>query len=137
VQLVPALVGLSLAPVLLAGLVAGLAGTWSASFGVVVALMFVSGLGGSWVIPLNASFVQAVPSAYRGRAYGVAVSGLLGVQGLGSLAAGLAAEVLEPSGVVVLCGGLGLVAVVLPLLAFSRTEGSVAGEATAAGPSVS
>ena len=54
-----------------------------------VALLFVSGLGASWLIPLNVSFVQAVPAAYRGRAFGVAVSGLYGVQALGALAAGL------------------------------------------------
>jgi MFS family permease len=152
-QLVPALVGLSLAPVLLAGLIASLAPTWPLSFAAVVALLFVSGLGSSWVLALNASFVAAVPSAYRGRAFGVAVSGLYGIQGLGALGAGLAAEVLAPSSVVVLCGALGLVAVVLPLLAYVRTqsgvesgvesgvasgvEGGVAGEAPAAGPSVS
>jgi len=43
------------------------------------------------------SFVQAVPSAYRGRAFGVAVSGLYGVQAIGALGAatppdGLAAK---------------------------------------------
>ena len=45
--------------------------------------MFLSGLASAWVIPLNVSFVQAVPSAYRGQAFGVAVSGLYGVQGIG------------------------------------------------------
>ncbi|WP_448624685.1 MFS transporter [Geodermatophilus sp. URMC 64] len=136
-RLVPALVGLSLAPILLAGLVASFAGPGTLSFVVVVALLFVSGLGSAWLIPLNVTFVQAVPSAYRGRAFGVAVSGLYGVQGLGALGAGLAAEGLAPSGVVVLCGALGLAAVVLPLLAFVRTQGHVAGEQPAAGPSVS
>jgi MFS family permease len=136
-QLVPALVVLSLAPILLAGLVAVFAGPGTLPFGVVVALLFVSGLGASWLIPLNVTFVQAVPSAYRGRAFGVAVSGLYGVQGLGALAAGLAAEGIAPSGVVVLCGAIGLAAVVLPLLAFVRTQGHVAATHAAAGPSVS
>ena len=68
------------------------AGPGALTFAVLVGLLFVSGLGSSWVIPLNVSFVQAVPSAYRGRAFGVAVSGLYGVQGIGALAAGLAAE---------------------------------------------
>jgi MFS family permease len=136
-ELVPALVGLSLAPLLLAGVLAATAPAWSPAFGVVVALLFVAGLGSSWVITLNAAFVRMVPSAYRGRAFGVAVSGLNGVQGLGLLGAGLAAEGLAPSGVVALCGALGLAAVVVPLVKYVRTRPAVAGEAAVAGPSVS
>jgi MFS family permease len=136
-ELVPVLVALSLAPVLLAGLIATMAPTWSLTFGAVVALMFVAGLGSAWVITLNTAFVRAVPSAYRGRAFGVAVTGLNGVQGLGLLGAGLAAEGLAPSGVVVLSGALGLAAVVVPLLGYLRTQPSVAADAAAAGPSVS
>jgi hypothetical protein len=136
-RLVPALVALSLVPILLAGLVTVLAGPGRGTYVLVVALMFVAGLGASWVIPLNVAFVQAVPSAFRGRAFGVAVSGLYGVQGLGVLAAGLAAEGLSAGGVVALVGGIGLVAVVLPLLSFTRTQGHVAPGAPAAGPSES
>ena len=136
-QLVPALVVLSLVPMVLAGLTAGLAAPGVLTFTVVVVLLFVSGLGSAWMIPLNAAFVQAVPASHRGRAFGVAVSGLYGVQGLGALAAGAAAEAFPPSGVVVLCGAIGLAAVVLPLLALARTQGHVAGEHAAAGPSVS
>ncbi|GAB3192270.1 MFS transporter [Geodermatophilus arenarius] len=136
-RLMPVLVGLSLAPVLLAGLVAVTAGPGRGAFAVVVGLMFVAGLGASWTIPLNVAFVQAVPPAYRGRAFGVAVSGLYGIQGVGALAAGLAAEGLSPSAVVALTGGIGLVAVVPPLLAYGRTRTLVAGDRPAAGPSVS
>ena len=134
-RLVPFLVVLSLAPLGLAGLLAALAGPGAVPFAVVVALMFVSGLGGAWLIPLNVSFVQAVPSAYRGRAFGVAVTGLNGMQGLGVLAAGLVAEGVAPSVVVALCGAVGLVAVVPPLLAYGRTQGHVAPGAPAAGAS--
>ena len=81
------------------------------------------------------SFVQAVPSAYRGRAFGVAVSGLYGVQGIGALAAGLAAEGVSPSGVVALSGGLGLIAVVPLLVAYRRTQGHMAATARGEGPS--
>jgi MFS family permease len=136
-RLVPALVVTSLVPLVLAGLVAGIAGPGALPFGVVVGLLFVSGLGASWLIPLNVAFVQSVPPSYRGRAFGVASSGMYGVQGLGALAAGLAAEGLAPSGVVVLCGAVGLAAVVLPLLVLARTQGHVAPGTTAAGPSVS
>jgi hypothetical protein len=126
------------------------AGPGRVAYALVVGLMFVSGLGASWSIPLNVAFVQAVPPAYRGRAFGVAVSGLYGIQGVGALAAGLAAEGLAPSAVVALAGGIGLVAVVPPLLAYGRTRaasggdvartpsgGDVARERPAAGPSVS
>jgi MFS family permease len=104
-RLMPALVGFSLLPLLLGGLLAAFAGGGTTSFAVLVGLLFLSGLGASWVIPLNVAFVQAVPNAYRGRAFGVAVSGLYGVQGIGALAAGAAAEGIAPSGVMALCGG--------------------------------
>ncbi|MGY1828866.1 MFS transporter [Geodermatophilus sp. SYSU D01180] len=136
-RLMPVLVGLSLAPVLLAGLVAMTAGPGRGAFALVVGLMFVAGLGAAWTIPLNVAFVQAVPAAYRGRAFGVAVSGLYGIQGIGALAAGLAAEGLPPSAVVALAGGIGLVAVVPPLLAYGRTRALVAEDRPTAGPSVS
>jgi MFS family permease len=120
-RLVVPLVLLSLAPLLAGGLVVGLAGPGWPSFTTLLALLFVSGLGSSWLIPLNIAFVQATPAAYRGRAFGVAVSGLYGVQGIGALAAGLAAEGVAPSGVLALCGGIGMIAVAPALLAYRRT----------------
>ena len=134
-RLVGPLVVLSLAPVLAAGLVAVLAGPGDLTFAVVLALLFVSGLGTSWLIPLNVSFVQAVPAAYRGRAFGIAVSGLYGVQAIGAFAAGLGAEVLSPGGVVALSGGLGLLLVAPPLIAYRRTQGHMAAGTAAEGPS--
>jgi MFS family permease len=134
-RLVPHLVVLSLVPVVAAGLVGVLAPPGAGTFAVVVGLLFVSGLGGAWLIPLNVSFVQAVPSAFRGRAFGVAVAGLYGVQGIGVLGAGLAAEGLPPSGVVAVSGALGLLAVVVPLIAYVRTQGHVAPVDSAAGSS--
>jgi MFS family permease len=135
--LVTPLVAVSLVPLVIGGLVAFLAGPGTLPFAVVVGLMFVSGLGASWLIPLNVSFVQAVPSAFRGRAFGVAVSGLYGVQGIGALGAGLLAEGFRPSAVVAVCGGVGLLAVVVPLVAFRRTQGHMATTDPAAGPSTS
>ncbi len=135
--LVTPLVVLSLAPILAGGLIAYLAGPGSLPFAVLVALLFVSGLGASWLIPLNVSFVQAVPSALRGRAFGVAVSGLYGAQGLGALGAGLFAEGMRPTAVVALCGGLGLIAVIPSLIGFRRTQGHMAAADPAEGPSTS
>jgi MFS family permease len=134
-RLVPPLVALSLAPILLAGLVTVWGGPGVGAYATVVALMFVAGLGGSWNIPLNVAFVQAVPSAYRGRAFGVAVSGLYGVQGIGVLAAGALAESATPGLVVALVGALGLLAVVPPLVGYVRTQGHVAAAPPAAGRS--
>lgn len=121
-RLVVPLVLLSLAPLLAGGLLVALTDAGSASFGTLLALLFVSGLGATWFIPLNIAFVQATPAAYRGRAFGVAVSGLYGVQGLGALAAGLAAEGVAPSAVLALCGGVGMIAVAPALVAYRRTQ---------------
>ena len=134
-RLVVPLVVLSLVAVGLAGVVGLLLGSGTVPFGLVLGLMFVSGIGAAWLIPLNVSFVQAVPSAFRGRAFGVAVSGLYGVQALGALGAGLTAEGISPSGAVALSGVLGLIVVAPILLAFRRTQGSVAAVAAGEGPS--
>jgi len=133
-RLVAPLVLLSLVPLLAGGLVVSLAGANWSSFTTLLALLFLSGLGSSWLIPLNISFVQATPAAFRGRAFGVAVSGLYGVQGLGALAAGLAAEGVAPSGVLALCGGVGMIAVAPALIAYRRTQGSSAGTDTEGAP---
>ena len=134
-RLVPHLVALSLVPILLAGLITVWSGPGTGAYAAVVALMFVAGLGAAWSIPLNVAFVQTVPSAYRGRAFGVAVSGLYGVQGIGVLGAGALAEGLTAGTVVGLIGALGLLAVVPPLVGYLRTQGHVATPAPAGGPS--
>ncbi|SEL52468.1 Predicted arabinose efflux permease, MFS family [Blastococcus sp. DSM 46786] len=121
-RLVVPLVAVSLAPVLVGGVVAAVAGPGVVPFWVLVGMLFLSGLGAAWSIPLNVAFVQAVPSAYRGRAFGVAASGLAGVQGVGALAAGLAAEGLRPAVVVALSGAVGMIAVAPALRAYRRTR---------------
>ena len=134
-RLVPPLVALSLAPLLLAGLITVWSGPGTGAYATVVVLLFVAGLGAAWSIPLNVAFVQSVPPAYRGRAFGVAVSGLYGVQGIGVLGAGALAEGLTAGTVVGLIGALGLLAVVPPLVGYVRTQGHVAAAPQAAGPS--
>ncbi|MCU1604416.1 MAG: Arabinose efflux permease [Modestobacter sp.] len=113
---------LSLAGMLLAGLVPLWLRPSTGSFVLVLVLLFLAGVGGAFTIPLNIAFVQAVPSAYRGRAFGVAAAGLSGAQGLGVVLAGLGAELLSPSTVVALAGGLGLLAITGPLMALVRTR---------------
>jgi MFS family permease len=114
-RLLAPLAVLSVAGVLLAGLVPLWLGTGTGTFPLVLGLLFLAGLGGAFTIPLNVAFVQAVPNAYRGRAFGVAVAGLSGAQGLGVVLAGLGAELFRPSTVVALTGGLGLLAISGPL----------------------
>jgi MFS family permease len=78
----------------------------------VLGLLAVAGAGASFGAPLNAVFVRRVAPEYRGRAMGVASSGLLAVQGIGFLAAGSLVEAgLSPSAVVGLSGILGTGAV--------------------------
>ena len=77
-------------------------------------LLVVAGAGASFIVPLNAIFVRRVTPDFRGRAMGVAASGLLVGQGLGFLVAGGAVQVgLAPATVVGLGGLLGTVAVLL------------------------
>jgi len=141
-RLITPLVALALGSVALAGLVPLWLGSGTPAFTVVLVLLFLAGIGMACSIPLNVAFVQAVPDAYRGRAFGVAAAGLAGVQGIGVLAAGLGAELVRPSTVVALCGGIGLAAVAVPLAALRRTpaEGDpahVAAVAAAEGRSTS
>jgi MFS family permease len=127
-RLLGPLLALALGGVLLAGLVPQVLDQGAAAYTAVLVLLFLAGVGGACNIPLNVAFVQAVPSAYRGRAFGVVSAGLAGVQGLGVIVAGLGAEVLAPSTVVALSGGIGLLAVVLPLLALRRAPAPVRAE---------
>ena len=111
----------SVVPLILAGLVD--------NFVLVLVLFALSGFGASYLIPLNVSFVRAVPPAFRGRAFGAAVSGLYACQGLAILAAGAAAERIPASAVVTWSGVLGLLA--LLVLGVARLRGSSARTAKA------
>jgi predicted MFS family arabinose efflux permease len=73
---------------------------------VMVLLLAAAGAGASFAAPLNAIFMRRVDTAFRGRAMGVAISGLTAVQGLAFLVAGGVAESgLSPAHV---AGGSGL-----------------------------
>jgi MFS family permease len=76
---------------------------------VTVALWFVSGLCSSYQLAANASFVQNVPDAQRGQAFGLARTALIVSQGIGVLAAGAAADRWPPALVVAAAGALGAV----------------------------
>lgn len=95
----------SMLPLILAGLID--------NFAAVLVLFALSGFGASYLIPLNVSFVRAVPAAYRGRAFGAAVSGLYACQGIAIVGAGAAAERISAHVVVMWSGLLGVLALLL------------------------
>jgi MFS family permease len=78
----------------------------------VLAALALSGVGCAYQLVANFEFMQAVPNAARGQAFGLAVTGLVAGQGLGLLAGGAAAEHLAPHFVVAAAGALGLLLLV-------------------------
>jgi MFS family permease len=81
---------------------------------VAVVLFGLSGmLTTAYLLQTQASFVRATPDAIRGRALGVAASGIVAGQGIAVLAGGLVADVSAPSTAIAVCAAVGvLVAVV-------------------------
>lgn len=78
--------------------------------GIVLALWCLAGVCAAYQLPANATFVQAVPDAQRGQAFGLAQSALLAAQGLGIVLAGVAGDHWAPSTVVGAAGVLGTLA---------------------------
>ncbi|MEU8262009.1 MFS transporter [Micromonospora sp. NPDC048999] len=77
----------------------------------VLGLLMVAGAGSAFGVPLNALFGRAVPAEFRGRAFGVAITGLSGLQGLAMILAGLAAERWAATTVIGTSGVLGAMGV--------------------------
>ncbi len=76
-------------------------------------LWAMSGVGLAFQLPANATFVAGVPAASRGRAFGLAQSGLQVFQGLALTVGGALAQVLPVQRVVTLAGLVGLCGVLL------------------------
>ena len=72
-----------------------------------IAIFVLSGVFSIYQVAANTAFAERVPNAHRGQAFGLANAGLVVGQGLAYLAAGAAAEVVPPSTVIALAGGLG------------------------------
>lgn len=69
----------------------------------------VSGMASTaYVMQAQASFVRATPAAIRGRAIGVAASGIVAGQGIAVLAGGLLADLWTPATAIAVCGGVGV-----------------------------
>ncbi|NEA30343.1 MFS transporter [Streptomyces sp. SID13031] len=75
---------------------------------VTVALWALSGLSAAYLPTAQATFVQDIPDAQRGQAIGLARTALIVSQGIGVLAAGVAADSVQPSLVVAAAGVLGV-----------------------------
>ena len=89
---------------------------------VLTVLWTAAGLGNALQLVANAAFVQAVPPHLRGRAFGVAGTMLMAVQGGLLLAAGALAEVTGPRVPVAVCAAVALL--LIPVLtATSRSPG--------------
>ncbi|MBV9384017.1 MAG: MFS transporter [Streptosporangiaceae bacterium] len=80
--------------------------------GLVVSLVIftVAGTFGMYQIAANTAFVARVPNERRAQAFGLANAGVIVGQGIGFMAAGAAAEVVPPSAVIAVGGGIGALA---------------------------
>jgi MFS family permease len=76
----------------------------------VLAILAASGACGVYQIAANATFMTRVPTAQRGQAFGLAMSGIFAGQGVAFILAGAAAEVISPPVVVAIAGGFGAAA---------------------------
>lgn len=114
---VPALVGLSLLPLLLCA-----AGP---SLPAVLLLVTLSGAGLTVTTVARVAFAASVPGQARARAFGVAGTGMVVGQGLGIAAAGALAEVTDAGTAVALLAALGLLAVLPALRLRADTPGLV------------
>jgi MFS family permease len=72
-----------------------------------MALFALSNSFAMYQIAANTAFVERIPNEKRGQAFGLANAGLIVGQGLAFAVAGAAAEVVPPSTVVALSGGIG------------------------------
>ncbi len=79
------------------------------SLAVSMAIFFLSNTFTVYQIAANTAFVERVPNEQRAQAFGLANAGLVVGQGVAFAVAGAAAEVVPPSTVVALAGGLGAV----------------------------
>lgn len=81
-----------------------------------------SGMGLAFQIPANATFMVAVPPDTRGRAFGLAQTGIQALQGISIAGGGALALVLEPHQVIAVAGVAGLVSVAVLSLWWPSAE---------------
>jgi MFS family permease len=86
-----------------------------------LAILAASGACGVYQIAANAAFMQRVPTARRGQAFGLAMSGIFAGQGVAFILAGAAAQVISPPVVVAIAGGFGAAAGMALAVTWRRT----------------
>jgi MFS family permease len=100
---------------------------------VVLVLLFLSGIGVSFTMPLNALFVRAVPSEVRTRAFAVANGGMLVAQGICIVVAGLLADMLSVTLVIGVVGIVGAVTMALVMTQWPAVDEHPSAAPAAAG----
>jgi hypothetical protein len=90
--------------------------------GLAVSLVIFSAAAATCVYQLavNTAFVVRVPDERRAQAFGIASMGVVVAQGAAFVAAGAAAEVVSPSSVIAVGGGIGAVVAVVLTLSWRR-----------------
>ncbi len=94
----------------------------------VMVLWVLSGTGSSLQIIASAAYVQAAPAAFRSRAYGIAGTALMSIQGLTLLLGGLLADWLGPREAVAAIALAG--ALVVPFLRAAGSRGTAVSQGT-------
>ena len=83
---------------------------WRLGLAATLVLWTISGLASAYNITASVTFVQSVPDAGRGQAFGLAQTSIRVSQGLGIIIAGVAAESFAAHDVVAAAGLLGALA---------------------------
>ena len=101
-----------------------------------VFLWAVSGaLATAYLLQTQASFVRATPDCSRGRAIGVAASGIIAAQGLAILVGGLLADLWDPATAIAVAGVVGTLMSLCGALAWHRANRDPVTQAPVAAPS--
>lgn len=80
---------------------------WAPGLAVTATLWTLAGAASAYNLVANAAFVQRVPDASRGQAFGLALTALRVAPGLGIVLGGVAAELVDPATTVAATGALG------------------------------
>ncbi len=91
-------------------------------------------LSAAYLLQAQASFVRATPGGIRGRAIGVAASGIVASQGVAVLAGGVLADVWDPATAVVVIAALGIALTAAGAVAWRRAVGESRGQPVAVVP---
>lgn len=108
---------------------------WHPSIPLTIAAWSLTGLLSTvYLMRAQASFVRVTQEPVRGRAIGVAGTGIIASQGLAVLGGGLLAELWDPAIAITVSAAVGIALALVGAMAWRRVEGARA-VATSAGPS--